>query len=306
MKSLLLHYAIAPLLLLLVLISCHRPETAQKQDASIWKDFSGETALAHVQHLVDLGPRPPGSEAIEKARTYIEDQLRSAGWQVGRQEFTEDTPRGKVGFVNLIARFTGEKKTKPVFLLCSHYDTKIFDRFQFVGANDGGSSTGLLLEMARVLGQRPKLAAKIELVFFDGEEAFESYTATDGFYGSRHFTTNINSSDARQFRGGILFDMVGDRSLKITLSPDSPSQMARDIFASAEVLQVRSHFTYSDFEISDDHTALNSIGISTIDLIDFDYPAWHTADDTIDKLSAESLQTVGSVAMYYLAEFALK
>ncbi len=100
--------------------------------------------------------------------------------------------------------------------------------------------------------------------------------------------------------------MIGDRSLTITLSPDSPPALARDIFASAEALGQRDHFTYFDREINDDHTPLNAAGIPTIDLIDFDFPWWHTADDTMDKISADSLQTVGAVTLYYLSGFAFK
>jgi glutaminyl-peptide cyclotransferase len=100
--------------------------------------------------------------------------------------------------------------------------------------------------------------------------------------------------------------MVGDRSLGITLPADSPSAMVRDIFASAEALKLRNYFSYLDRELIDDHAPLNAIGISMIDIIDFDYPWWHTANDTMDKVSAQSLQIVGSVALYYLAEFALK
>src|SRR5438876_5934432 len=140
----------------------------------IWEDFSGEKAFAHVQRLVDFGPRPAGSTAIEKSRDYIEDQLRRSGWQVTRQAFSDDTPRGTIQFVNLVAQFSGQgKAASPSFLLCSHYDTKIFDAIRFVGANDGGSSTGLLLELARVIGQQPSLAKIIELVFFDGDDASE-------------------------------------------------------------------------------------------------------------------------------------
>src|SRR5256885_5901220 len=208
-------------------------------------------------------------------------------------------------FVNLVARFGGS--TKPTFLLCSHYDTKIFDGFRFLGANDGGSSTGLLLEMARVLALEPRLAEKIELVFFDGEEALENFSETDGIYGSRHFAKSMTGwKDAKPFRGGILFDMVGDRSLDITLPPNSPTKIARDIFASADALKARNYFTYFDQDIIDDHTPLNSIGIPVIYLIDFHYPPWHTADDTMDKLSGQSLQIVGSVALHYLSEFAFK
>jgi Zn-dependent M28 family amino/carboxypeptidase len=262
--------------------------------------------LAHVQRLVDLGPRPPGSGAIEKSRDYIENQLRLSGWQVTQQAFTDDTPRGKVQFLNLIARFPGQRSTGPSFLLCSHYDTKTFDTIRFVGANDGGSSTGLLLELGRVLGRHPNLAVKIELVFFDGEEAYEHFSEHDGLYGSRYFARQLGGSGAKQFRGGILFDMVGNRSLKITLPADSPTEMARDVFASADALKLRSYFTYLDREMIDDHTPLNEIGIPTIDVIDFSFPWWHTAEDTMDKLSAQSLRIVGSVSAYYLSEFALK
>lgn len=275
----------------------------------IWEQVSGDKALEHVQRLVDLGPRPPASEAIEKSRAYIEKQLAGSGWKVTRQAFTDDTPRGKVGFVNLVAQFQGREKasTAPLFLLCSHYDSKWFDTVKFVGANDGGSSTGLLLELARVLAQDPGLAAKVELVFFDGEEAYENFSESDGLYGSRYFAKKLaQDKSVTRFRGGILFDMVGDRSLNITLPPDSPSQIAHDIFAAADALKLRSYFTYFDRGITDDHTPLNQIGIPTIDLIDFDFPWWHTPDDTVDKLSAESLGKVGSVAIYYLSEFALK
>ncbi len=286
----------------------HLPATADSQ--KIWEEFSGEKAMEHVQRLVDLGPRPPASEAIEKSRAYIEKQLEGWGWKVTRQVFSDDTPRGKIAFVNLTAEFReGGAKTKDrsSFLLCSHYDTKWFETIRFVGANDGGSSTGLLLELARVLAQHPILAAKVKLVFFDGEEAYENFSETDGLYGSRYFAQQLARYNlATQFHGGILFDMVGDSSLNITLPPDSPSQMAHDIFAAAEAIKLRRYFSYFDRGITDDHTPLNRIGIPTIDLIDFDFAWWHTADDTIDKVSAESLGKVGRVALYYLSEFALK
>jgi glutaminyl-peptide cyclotransferase len=293
-------------LLLIVCISAVCADASHAADTRTWQEISGEKALAHVQRLVDFGPRPPGSEAIEKSRHYIEDQLSSSGWHVKRQAFTDDTPRGKVQFVNLIAQFPGQGNAAPLFLLCSHYDTKTFDAIKFVGANDGGSSTGLLLELARVIGQHPNLAAKIQLVFFDGEEAYDHFSETDGLYGSRYFARQLKGGSAKQFRGGILFDMVGDRSLDVTLPADSPPEIARDIFAAAEALKLRSYFTYLDREMIDDHSPLNAIGIPTIDVIDFDYPWWHTAGDTIDKISAQSLQIVGSVALYYLSEFALK
>ena len=299
MKSLLRHSTTA---LLFLLVSCGGSESSKGR---LWEEFSGEHALAHVQRLVELGPRPPGSEAIEKSRAYIDNQLRGTGWQVEQQRFSDKTPRGEIVFVNLIARFASQTRRSPEFLLCSHYDTKFFEDIRFVGANDGGSSTGLLLELARILARHPALAAKVELVFFDGEEAYENFSQTDGLYGSRYFAKQL-APNAKQFRGGILFDMVGDRSLKVTLPLDSPPQMAHNLFAAAEALKLRSYFSYYDGAVTDDHTPLNAIGIPALDIIDFDFAWWHTADDTIDKLSAESLQVVGSVAAYYLSEFALK
>ena len=305
MNSLLRYSNSALLRLVVTLTIC--AASSRAAETKIWEEFSGEKALLHVQHLVDLGPHPVGSDAIEKAREYIEAQLRHSGWQVTRQGFTEETPRGKVRFVNLIARFSGDgNAAAPSFLLCSHYDTKLFDAIRFVGANDGGSSTGLLLELARVIGGRPNMARKIELVFFDGEEAYENFSETDGLYGSRYFAKQLEADGAKQFRGRILFDMIGDRSLDITLPADSPPAMARDIFAAAEALKLRNYFSYLDRDLIDDHAPLNAIRIPTIDIIDFDYTWWHTADDTLDKISAQSLQITGSVALYYLSELALK
>jgi len=287
----------------ILLIFCLVLPSLTAAPSKLWEQVSGDKALAHVRQLVDLGPRPAGSDALEKSRVYLEKELHAAGWKVTRQSFVEETPRGKVSFVNLIATF-GDK-AEPEFLLCSHYDTKLYDTVRFVGANDGGSSTGLLLELGRVLAGDPALARRVELVFFDGEEAFVNFTESDGLYGSRYFARQLGQEKAK-FRGGILFDMIGDRSLDITLPPDSPAAMARDIFAAAEALKLRDHFTYFHSDILDDHTPLNAAGVPTIDLIDFDFPYWHTPDDTIDKISADSLQIVGRVAIYYLSQNALK
>src|SRR5213596_216809 len=302
-----LRYSVTPLRVIVFAVIVCAGASRPAETPKVWEEFSGEKAFAQVQRLVDFGPRPAGSKALEQSRDYIEDQLRRSGWQVTRQAFSDDSPQGKIQFVNLIAQFSGEKKAAAQsFLLCSHYDTKMFDAIQFVGANDGGSSTGLLLELARVIGQHRDLARKIELVFFDGEEAFEQFSEADGLYGSRYFAKQLQRGGTKQFHGGLLFDMVGDNSLGITLPADSPADMARDIFAAAEALKLRSYFTYLDRGMTDDHTPLNAIGIPMIDIIDFDFPWWHTADDTIDKISAQSLQIVGSVALYYLSELALK
>ncbi len=274
----------------------------------IWKEFSGERAFAEVKTQVELGPRPAGSVEIEKARAHITAALEAAAWEVERQEFIDTTPHGPVKFVNLLARFSADglrpvPRTTQRAILCSHYDTKKFSTIRFVGANDAGSSTGALIEAARVLARDPGLAAKVELVFFDGEEAFVQFTETDGLYGSRHYAAALRrESRASQFLFGILWDMIGDRDLTITLPPDSPGELAQGILRSAEALGLRDRFTFYDRQIYDDHVPLNQVArIPTIDLIDFDYLWWHTADDTLGRVAPESLQKVGAVTLHYLA-----
>ena len=291
---------------------CHRGDSGNggppPVQQELWKKFSGDEAFASTKAQVDFGPRPAGSEALAQTRDYLVENLKQAGWQVDLQPFTDDTPIGPVKFVNLIARFP-QSPGKPAStttqqaIVCSHYDTKLFSMIRFVGASDGASSTGALVELARVLALDPPLAQKIELVFFDGEEAVRQWTETDSLYGSRHYARQLRESNrAKQFRFGILWDMIGKKNLTVTLPTDSPPELAKGIFAAADALNQRKHFTYFDQPIIDDNKPLNLSGIPTIDLIDFDYLYWHTADDTLDKLSPESLQTVGSVTLYYLQQ----
>lgn len=280
--------------------------------AELWKEFSGEKAMEHVAKQVALGPRPSGSAALEQARVLIVNLLKEYGWEVERQTFTETTPRGPITFTNLIGRYlrpgakTASKDTQRA-IVCSHYDTKRFSTVSFVGANDGGSSTGALIELARVLSLAPALAVQIELVFFDGEEAIVQFTTPedpkpDGLAGSRHYARELRDSGrAKQFKFGILWDMIGDADFGITLPPDSPPALAREIFASATVLGIRNKFTYLDRPILDDHVPLNIFAkIPTIDLIDFEFLYWHTADDTLQRLSPAALQHTGAVTLHHL------
>ncbi len=288
---------------LLCLTACHPAAAPSKE--GLWKDFSGAKAFAQVERVVKMGPRPSGSPALEQERLYLEEQLRGAGWTVERQTFTNSTPNGPVTFANLIARRADAAATDPRAIVCTHYDTKLFADVQFVGANDGGSGTGALLELARVLAEDPAFARQFELVFFDGEEAVREFTETDGLYGSRHFAhALVSSGKAHQFKLGVLWDMMGDRDLDITLPPNSPSDLARGIFKAGEALGTRGHFGYFRGDILDDHVPLNNAGIPTIDLIDFDFPAWHTPADTLDKVSPESLETVGQATLYMLCRAA--
>ena len=276
---------------------------------TVGKEFSGPRAFDHVARLVAFGPRPSGSPELEQSRRYIEDQLRGFGWTVERQNFTDPTPRGPIEFINLIARPTSVGAGDARAIVCTHYDTKYFETQRFVGADDGGSGTGALIELARVLSLHPDLARRMELVFFDGEEAIREFRVAqppyDGLYGSRHYAHALSAAGrAKQFHLGILWDMMGKRDVTITMPPDSPPKLAQGIFAAGDALGTRDHFGYFHGNILDDHYDLNALGIPTIDLIDFDFPAWHTPADTLDKISAESLGIVGQATLYHLAKVA--
>ena len=148
--------------------------------AEIWKEFSGDKAFEEARKQVEIGPRPAGSPELEKARGLIEESLRSSGWDFERQEFTDETPHGPMKFANIVARFSATgvhpaPRNTQRAIICSHYDTKVFSTIKFVGADDGASSTGALLELARVLALDPAMAAQVELVFFDGEEALVQF-----------------------------------------------------------------------------------------------------------------------------------
>lgn len=273
--------------------------------AEIWKLFSGEKALELARQQVEFGPRPAGSAEVLKARDHIVATLRAVGWQTEIQEFTDKTPRGPIKFYNVIARHSGEGSMPSLAtqkaILCSHYDTVRFSTIRFVGANDGASSTGALLEIARVLAMDPALAAQVELVFFDGEEAVVQFTETDGLYGSRYYAKSLHQANRiRQFKFGVLLDMIGDANLNLTLDPNSPRDLVQRLMKSGDALGLRSIIGYHHSPILDDHVSLIRYGIPAIDLIDFSYPQWHTADDTMERISAESLGKIGMLTLHML------
>lgn len=285
-----------------------RPEGPRPVPVEIWQEFNGNLAMESVKQQVACGPRPAGSPALAQAREKIAVALSGLGWVAESQPFLAETPYGEVAMTNIIARFPATKGQAPSpatqqVLVASHYDTKKFSTISFVGANDGASSTGALLELARVLSLDPALASKVELVFFDGEEAVQQFTEKDGLYGSRHYASALRDSGRNaQFKYGILWDMIGDKDLTVTLPLDSPKELTQGVLSSADFLQSRQHFRIFERPMLDDHVPLNQIArIPTLDIIDFEYDAWHTADDTLEQLSPASLQTIGAVTLHYLS-----
>ena len=260
-------------------------------------DFSGVSALKFTAAAVGFGPRPPGSAAIQKFQQYILSSLKPCRCEVTEDSFTARTPNGSIGMKNIIARFRGS--SGRAIAITGHYDTKLFPNFRFVGANDGGASAGFLLEMARVLTGKPR-KDDVYLVWFDGEEAIAEWSDTDGLYGSRHLAEKwAADGTAKRLKALINVDMIGDKDLKIPKESNSSAALGRVVWQAAADLHYASHFPNQSLTIEDDHMPFVRIGVPALDLIDFDYGPnnswWHTSQDTMDKVSAESLLIVGDV-----------
>jgi Zn-dependent M28 family amino/carboxypeptidase len=242
---------------------------------------------------------------LAEARRWIITQLRETGAQVGEDSFTASTPVGVIPMTNIIAKFPGERS--KVVMIAGHYDTKLFKEFRFMGANDGGSSAALLLELARELRGR-KHALTYWLVFFDGEEAErEQWTDEDSVYGSKHLVQKLSSEgELGRIQAMILVDMIGDANLDIRRESNSTPWLTSLVFSVAHRLGYTKEFLDSSIPVDDDHTPFVNAGVSAVDLIDFDYGPndsyWHTAKDTVDQCSPTSLTIVGRVVLATLAE----
>lgn len=264
------------------------------------EEFSGARAFEHVKQAVEFGPRPAGSPAIRKLQAYIHAQLKSCRCDVQDDDFAAQTPNGSVSMKNIIARFPGAgREGSRTLVVTGHYDTKLMDGF--VGANDGGSSTGLLLELARILATTPH-RAHIWLVWLDGEEAVKEWSATDSTYGSRHLAKVWSDrGDLARIGAVINVDMIGDKNLDVPIEANSTPTLGRLAKHTADELGFNQQFLSESISIEDDHLPFLERGVPAVDLIDFNYgPAnsyWHTTADTLDKLSPQSLEVVGKVVL---------
>ncbi|MGB6222440.1 M28 family peptidase [Haloferula sp.] len=313
MKLRLLPLAIvfAAFALTLGLGQCRKAEVAIPQRLSfspipsdLADSFSGENAYQHVANVVAFGPRPPASEGFEKTLQYLETTLASFGWQTTRQKLRAATPDGPTDFTNLIARHSTaapHPESTPV-LIGGHIDSKKLP-FPFVGANDGGSSTGVLLEIARVLSSQPAAAAQIELVFFDGEEAFRpNITPSDGLYGSKYFAHDL--STRRSWPSiGIVLDIIGDPNFPLFYNPEAPPAFAEAVTDIATTLAFKNPVVLAPGPIIDDHVPLQNTGLPCLHLIgDFSQMTyWHQPGDTLDKVDADMLEKVGKLTLRFLS-----
>jgi Zn-dependent M28 family amino/carboxypeptidase len=271
--------------------------------------FDANRAFEHLKQVVAFGPRPANSPALQKTREYIKQQLTAIGLTPVEQAFEAQTPIGPVKMANISATIKGTGGGPGRLIIAGHYDTKLFTDFTFVGANDAGSSTAFLLEFARVLKDR-KNAVTMEILFLDGEEAFGEWD-TGNTWGSRYYVEQAEESgDLKNVKAMILVDMIGDKDLTIKRESQSTPWLTDAIWSAARQLK-RPEFQPEEQTINDDHLPFLQAGVPAVDIIDFQYPdaahgAWHTAEDTLDKVSAQSLQVVADVLLAALPAIELR
>jgi Zn-dependent M28 family amino/carboxypeptidase len=274
------------------------PEPASQAQSTPPKTiaFDSNRAFEHLRKQVAFGPRPSGTPAIVETRRYIIDQLKAAGVESKEQMFIGMTPLGEVSMTNVIATIPGKRPERLV--LASHFDTKLYREFRFVGANDGASSTAALLELGRVLKQRQN-ELTIELLFLDGEEArMPEWRGLDNTYGSRHYVEAARKANTLgSLKALILLDMIGDRDLKIRRDANSTPWLVDILWAAAAKLGHSGTFLNELTTIEDDHVPFLRAGVPAVDVIDLENPTWHTPQDTLDFVSARSLQVVGDVVL---------
>jgi glutaminyl-peptide cyclotransferase len=268
--------------------------------------FDGARAFKDLERLVALGPRPPDSPAIERSREYIGTQLAAAGAEVQRDRFIASTPVGPIPMDNILGVLPGG--SAHVVIVAGHYETARLKGITFVGATDGGSSAAELLELARVLSRGSHLLT-YWLAFFDGEEALEQWSQTDSLYGSRHLAEEL-ATDGRlaHVRALILVDMVAGRQLHILEESNSTPWLREMVFKKAWQLGYASSFDGGQFPVEDDHLPFVEKGVAAVDIIDLTpFKTYHhTAQDTTDKCSPETLAIVGRVVLATLEDLEAK
>lgn len=265
--------------------------------------FDSGRAMQYVKEIVAYGPRPLGSANHKKVEDYILAHVK--GDEVESDIFTADTPAGKFPVHNIIAKFPGAKD--GIIVIASHYDTNYPLRATaYVGANDGGSSSALLLEIANQLRGQKRDGYSVWLVWDDAEEAMKPESelafAEDSLYGIGHLAQKWQADGTiKNIKSFLLADMIGDADLNIDRDLNSTPWLEEVVYQAATRLGYQSHFFERENQVTDDHIPFLQKGVPCADLIDFDYGYnnvfWHTPQDTVDKLSPKSLEIVGTVIL---------
>jgi glutaminyl-peptide cyclotransferase len=274
------------------------PQTPQ-QDSGPLPHIDAQRAFEYTREVTAFGPRYMGSENHKKLENYILNHLK--GDQVEEDAFTADTVEGKFPVRNIIAKFPGKKD--GIIAILGHYDTNYpLRNTGYVGANDGGSSTAILLEFANQLRGKPRDGYSVWLVWTDGEEAVRQWSDTDSVYGTRHLAEKWEKAGTlKKIKALIVVDMIGDADLDIQRNTKGAPWLLDLIYTAAERLGYQSHFYALQGPIEDDHIPFYNRGVPTADVIDLDYGYnnvfHHTPQDTMDKLSPKSLEIVGNTVL---------
>ncbi len=266
--------------------------------------FNGAKALDYTREFVSIGPRWPTSTNHGKAEAYLRERLKRD--QLEEDAFIANTPIGPVNMRNFIVRFPGKKD--GIIVLATHYETNYWlKNINFVGANDGGATTGLLLALADHFREQIARAKQLDgysvwLVFFDGEEAIQSWSQTDSTYGSRHLAAKWGREGTlKRIKAFLLTDMIGDKDLDIQRETNSTDWLVSTVRQAANRFGYGKYFFQREEAVEDDHLAFVNRSVPSIDIIDLDYGPnnsyHHTAQDTLDKVSAKSLTIDGDVIL---------
>lgn len=280
--------------------------------------FNGTRAYEYLKEICAIGPRPSGSEGMRVQQKMLADYFTKLGGKVSFQSFDVRHPvdGSRVSMSNLIVQWHPDRRDR--ILLCAHYDTRPYPdrdpqspRGTFLGANDGASGVALLMELAEGLAQMNSRRG-VDFVLFDGEE-FVFNDRDEYFLGSNEFARDYAANPPKyRYRWGVLLDMVGDADLQIYQERNSAwwsdtRPLVNDIWETARKLGVREFIAQKKYELRDDHLKLHNVAkIPTCDVIDFDYPYWHTEGDSPEKCSALSLAKVGWVIQQWLIAAANK
>ncbi len=266
--------------------------------------MSGENILCHVEKIVSFGPHPPGSTSQKQVGAYLIRILKSYGLKVKTQSFLPLTPQGHIEMTNIWGIVEGKKE--QAIVLASHYDSKYFKTFSFVGANDSGSSTGLVLELAKILSRHNPTDYSLWFVFFDGEEAFHDWSREDSLYGSRELVQLLKSrGQLKRISALILLDLVGGKKLSLRKDVNSTPRLNSIIWRKGGEMGHEDIFQqWGSTRAEDDHIPFAEEGIPVVDIIDLNYAYWHRAEDTLDKLSPHNLEIVGNVVLESLPAIA--
>ncbi|MGH9414162.1 MAG: M28 family metallopeptidase [Terriglobales bacterium] len=297
---------LAVAVLVLAVAAVALPVVPSKTKPQLYQAFKGEQCYHYTARIVGFGQRYPGSPGHKETEAMVKRIVRRDGGQFSTDDFVDNSPRGKVPVHNLIGKFNVSKNpNQPIFILAGHYDT-LFKK-GFVGANDGGSSTAILLSFADALHAAKPTKMQIWLVWTDFEEAINSFQGSDGLVGSRHFANKIAAEGlVPRIRGFFLLDMIGDKNLNVDKESSSTPWLQAFIMAAAKKLGYQQYFFKYSTEILDDQDSFKNVGIPVVDVVDAQFGPMpgdgmgayhHTDQDTMDKVSAHSLTVVGKTVM---------